>query len=144
MPQSIADRYAEIDPADLTTDQLLMWGLTTEVVGLRRDVLTERRGRRLSVAVISVAIVIVLIVLIVGSLVAANIREDRQREERQQARDAIATCETRKDASARIRAAVAAAVDESAKVLKADELTRLQLGEAVAARVLKEYPPPDC
>jgi sirohydrochlorin ferrochelatase len=137
MPQTIRDRYEQLDPAELTTDQLLMWGLTTEVVGLRKDVLRERRGRRLSVVLIAVA-------LFLGALVAYDINADQQREERTRIAAAEAACEIRKETSDRIRGAIEAAVDEAAIALGADDHERLLIGAAVATRVEAEYPPPRC
>ncbi len=127
---TLADRYAALDPAELTIDQVLTYTLIEQVTGLRDDVARERRGRRLSIQVIAVAGVLALIV---GSLFAVD-----------QWRDEAQTCRNRKEAAARIRSAIEVAVDTGGRSLGADRETRETLSEEVAAAVLEAYPPPDC
>lgn len=104
--------------------------LTSSIDGLRSDVRDERKGRRLSVAVIVVA-------LLLGAFLGV-------REIRNQAAEDRAACVTRTQSRADVRSAIAIAVDEGARELGAGDESRLALGRRVDAAVLEELPPPEC
>lgn len=107
-----------------------LYALTASIDGLRGDVQEERKGRRLSVAVISVA-------LVFGALLGV-------REYASQQGEARAACTTRTEARADVRAAIAVAIDEGAQELGAADAERVALGQRVDAAVLEELPPPTC
>jgi len=104
--------------------------LTASIDGLRGDVQEERKGRRLSVVVITIA-------LVFGAFLGV-------REYASQQDEARAACVTRTESRADVRAAVAVAVDESAKELGAADAERVAIGKRVDAAVLEELPPPTC
>lgn len=108
--------------------------LTAEIRGLRTDVREERRGRRLSIALMAV---VVVTGLLVGGLVIRADRTDGRR-------DAKAACITRTDGRRDVRAAIRKAVDVVAVYadIPADE--RADLLDRVTVAMLEEIPPRVC
>ena len=107
-----------------------LYALTASIDGLRDDVRDERKGRRLSVALIAFA-------LVFGALLGV-------REYASQQDEARAACTTRSESRADVRAAIAVAIDEGAKELGAADDERVALGKRVDTAVLEQLPPPDC
>lgn len=107
-----------------------LYALTASIDGLRDDVRDERKGRRLSEALIAFA-------LVFGALLGVREYSSQQDEAR-------AACITRSESRADVRAAIAVAIDEGAKELGAADAERVALGKRVDTAVLKQLPPPDC
>lgn len=135
--QTLADLYASLDPAELTTDQLLTYTLIGEVMALRTDVVVERKERQESFLLVRAAIHtavigILAIVLVLGGGAIAWVRQGQ------------ISCETRTRSRAETRLAIGVAVDAGAERLGADDAERVALGDDVQAAVLEAYPPPEC
>lgn len=130
-PQTAAELWAQIDPATLSVDQLLLYELNHSVIDLRGDVRQERKGRRLSSVGLGVAI---LVAVFVGGLFATQVERDRAQ-----------ACATRVQSRQDIRALAVAMIDEVSKppVDITDE-AKAELLERARARAIDELPPPDC
>ena len=130
-PQTAAELWAQIDPATLTTDQLLLYELNHSVIDLRGDVRSERKGRRLSFVGLSVAI---LVAVLVGGMFATQVERDRQQ-----------ACATRVQSRQDIRALAVAMIDEVSKPpVDITAEARAELLERARKRAVQELPPPEC
>lgn len=137
-----AELWAQIDPTELNTDQLLLWELNNSVGQVRvdlqsersdriADVRRERRATRLALVGLGVAI---LVAVFVGGLFATNVERDRQQ-----------ACATRIQSRQDVRALAVAMTDEVSKPpVEISAEAKAELLERARARAFDELPPPDC
>lgn len=97
--------------------------LTDEIRGLRTDVRLERRGRRLSIAVMALALLIASVVFI-----------STQHQ----------TCTNRQAGRSDVRAAIRRAVDVVAVYADVEPKDRAKLLDQVTVAMIEELPPLNC
>lgn len=123
-----------VDIEALPPDQRIAAATLAELRTLRRVVVEERRGRRLSVRLSAIAAVAVVAVL--GYFIRSDSVDD--------ARFSRVTCEERAETREQIREAQLAGYDYLADFFEVDPETKAEAiagAEVVVRRVL---PPPDC